>query len=337
MLVAGDQPRAGACEHAARPRMPARSSRRQAAPRIDGLDETRGQRQARMAVENDAQGRAIAETRQAAGQFRIVGQRRADADEDGVMLGAQHMALRTRHIAGDRHLSGGRAADHSIGGNRKLQSHLAAFLRGSNQVTGQDGRVSPASTPARPRCHRHAGCRSPCRRHARRDRSPPRRRVRRRPYQRFGTGRCAAMMGAGFKRDIGCRAAGTVARLGKRGGLGMRAAANRRDAAADNDRSVALVRDDQRSDGRIRPGAAEMAARIADAGRHETAVVVGYGFHRRESGANPSAAQPVRRLRAANCRRVRREDPGNPADRGSSCRPRRTAHRRRRPCPSAPP
>src|SRR5690606_36643640 len=76
------------------------------------------------------------------------------------------------------------------------------------------------------------------------------------------------MMRAGFEGDIGCGAARAVTRFGKRLGLGMRPAADGGDAAPyDN-----AITDDQRGDGGIRRGQAEMAAREPDRGGHEAAV-----------------------------------------------------------------
>ena len=60
-----------------------------------------GRRQARLRIEHDPQRRARGETGQPAGQFRIVGLDGAEADQDGIVRGAQALAVGARRLAGD--------------------------------------------------------------------------------------------------------------------------------------------------------------------------------------------------------------------------------------------
>ena len=72
-------------------------------PQRHGLrsaDHAARQRQAETAVDDDADGRTVFEPRQTARQFRIVGQRRPDADQDSIVIGSQTVPPRTCHRTG---------------------------------------------------------------------------------------------------------------------------------------------------------------------------------------------------------------------------------------------
>ena len=77
-------------------------------------DQLRGQRQPRLAVEHDANRRARRQARQPDAEQRIVGERRADADQDRVGSCAHQMHLPPGDLAGDRDLSLALAADHAV-------------------------------------------------------------------------------------------------------------------------------------------------------------------------------------------------------------------------------
>ena len=86
--------------------------------------------------------------------------------------------------------------------------------------------------------------------------------------ERPGAGRRAAMMGAGFKRDIGGGTARQLSGLRKGDRLGMRAAATRRDAGPDNH----IVAHDQARHGRVGGGQPLIAPGKADGCCHEAGV-----------------------------------------------------------------
>ena len=79
-----------------------------------------------LAVEHDADRRALVEARQAAGQLRIVGQHRADADQDRVVRGAQQLAVGARGLAGDPAALAARGRDAPVQRGRELQRRPAA-------------------------------------------------------------------------------------------------------------------------------------------------------------------------------------------------------------------
>ena len=64
-----------------------------------GLHELRPFGQAQSRVEHDADRRAVFETRNAAGEFGIVGERGVDADQDCIVLRAQQMTEAARLVA----------------------------------------------------------------------------------------------------------------------------------------------------------------------------------------------------------------------------------------------
>jgi hypothetical protein len=66
-----------------------------------GLGEFRLRTEAQMRVEHHTRGRAVFEARQTAGQLRIVGEYRADADKNRVMARAKQMRETARLIACD--------------------------------------------------------------------------------------------------------------------------------------------------------------------------------------------------------------------------------------------
>jgi hypothetical protein len=184
------------------------------------------------------------------------------------------MDLRARDSAGDRHLPRAAPADHAVGGNRELQRHFGPLQAGTSEIAGEkiggfirqnaldnlDAGVAQDGVAA-PRDARvgiaggtdDAGDAG--------------------GDQRLGARGRAAMMGAGFERDIGGGAARPRTGLGQRLRFGMGTAANGGDAAADDD----AVADDQRADGGVGGGQTQIAARQADGGFHEAAV--GPGRH----------------------------------------------------------
>ena len=85
-------------------------------------------------------------------------------------------------------------------------------------------------------------------------------------------------MGAWFESHIGGRATRPFTGFGKRDRFGMRSPPKRGYAATDDYRPIPLIGNDQRTDGRIRSGPAEMTARIANAGRHEATVELCQGL-----------------------------------------------------------
>ncbi|ENN85865.1 hypothetical protein RHSP_17832 [Rhizobium freirei PRF 81] len=220
-------------------------------------------------VDDDAQGRAIFEAGNPAGQFRIVSNRRADADEDGVAFGAQHLHIRPGGIAGDANLPLARFADHAIGGNGKLQSHVGTVPRLAHEVACQG---SPALRLENAGIDFNAGVAQHI------DAAPGNALVGIGDAdddardavgdQSLGAGWCLAVMRAGFERYIGRRAPRRFTGFGKRLRLGMWTTADSRDATA-NDHAIL---DDQAADRRIGGGQPQMRARQADCFRHETLV-----------------------------------------------------------------
>ncbi len=149
-------------------------------------------------------------TGKAAGQFGIIGQRGAAANQDRLVAGAHQMALGPRNRAGDRHLALHPQPDQPVGGNRQLQRHegrprlLARQDRPARPIAASCART----TRQRPRCRpaRSMAWPFPLTRssgidhgghHARNTGVDQRLRARRR----------AAVMGAGFERHIGGGAA----------------------------------------------------------------------------------------------------------------------------------
>ena len=63
-------------------------------PRQGGGDQLRGQRQPELRVEDDAH--RIASTDDARGELRIIGEHRADTDENGVVRAAKNMGVLAR-------------------------------------------------------------------------------------------------------------------------------------------------------------------------------------------------------------------------------------------------
>ncbi len=99
-------------------------------------DDRGRERNAKFGVEDDAHRRALQHAGQPAGQVRIVGQHRADADQDGVALRAHLVDTGARRFAGD---AGGLAPGKTglaVGGHRKLEQHLRAALAHPAEVAG---------------------------------------------------------------------------------------------------------------------------------------------------------------------------------------------------------
>src|SRR6516164_4178821 len=99
-------------------------------------------------------------------------------------------------------------------------------------------------------------------------------------------------MRAGLERDIDRGAARRGAGFGERDRLGVRAAARRRPAPADDDRLRPIGADDDRADRRVGIGAAEVAPAETERRRHEPAVELAIDLLRRTGvhGAHASLA-----------------------------------------------
>ena len=68
--------------------------------------------------------------------MRIVGQHRADADQDGVGLGAHLVDAHARGLAGDGGGLAPRQAGLAVGGHRKLEQHLRPAVPHAADVAG---------------------------------------------------------------------------------------------------------------------------------------------------------------------------------------------------------
>ena len=227
----------------------------------------------------------IGHARQPAGQQRIVGQRRADADHDGVALGAQQMNALAGGFAGDCNRQPPRGAGLAVGRDRELEGHLGPTVAHAPNVAGEV-------------------VRAPLRADADVDRNAGRAQPRVAGAGHFGIGvfdrrddagdaglddcvgarRRFAEMRARLERDVKRRAARGVAGAPQRLDLGMRPPARLRPAAADHD----AVLDDHRADGGIGPGTAKPAPPERQRQRHEAGVNVldQGGPHDRSGGMN---------------------------------------------------
>ncbi len=197
---------------------------------------------------------------------RIVGERRADADHDGIALRPQQMHALAHRLAGDGdRLAPGRAG-FAVGGDRELEQDMrTAFGKAKNvtgvvapRLIGADADLDGNARGAKPRvtlpCHFRIGIFQ--RRHHPRNAGG---------NHRIGAGRRFAVMRAGFERDVERRTARGLACPAQRLDLGMRPAAGLGPAAADNH----AILDDHRADRRIGPGAAKPAPAERKRQRHE--------------------------------------------------------------------
>jgi hypothetical protein len=150
---------------------------------------------------------------------------------------------------------------------------------------------------------------------------------------RLGAGRRAAVMGAGLQGDVEGRAAGGLAGGRERQRLPVRAPARRGRPRPEDAPRIRLDHDGAHR--RVRPRGAEAAPAQRQGEAHEGRVVAhdaGLMGARTGDGAAPRApARATARYRAPECRRrASRAASRNPWPRENSCRPRRSARRRRR-------
>ena len=80
-------------------------------------------RQTQAAVEDDRHGRAAFQARQAAGEFRVVGQRRSRPHHDRIMGGAELVAAGAGVGAGDPFALATQGRDLAVEGGGKLQGN----------------------------------------------------------------------------------------------------------------------------------------------------------------------------------------------------------------------
>jgi hypothetical protein len=78
----------------------------------------------------------LEQTRQAAGQLRIVGQHRADPDHDGVAASPHLEDAVACGFVGDRHRLSARQARLAVSRNRELNHHVRPPLRHARDVPG---------------------------------------------------------------------------------------------------------------------------------------------------------------------------------------------------------
>ncbi len=254
-----------------------------------GGGEARAARQAQTRVQNHAQRLETLKSRQAHGEQRIVDRGRAMADHDRAVQRSLNMGDRIGERAGDEEarimVRPGGVAVRRLG---ELQSDHRPPLRHPQYVAEMIGAGLHGA---------HAG-----RRPRRRPRATAHGRGRRRAVRvlergddprdaggedRVHAGRRRAVMRARLQRDVERRAARRLAGRSHGDGLGVRAAAQRRVAARDDD----AVLDDQRANRRIRPRAAEIAPAERQRRRHEGVVRNGlrFGFRLRRGHLPPGA------------------------------------------------
>ncbi len=173
-------------------------------------------------------------------------------------------------MPGDRHLPLASSADHTIGGNGKLQNHMRAFFHLPCEVAGkcslafvaqqagfhdnariaQDG-VTASRNPLIRIIHRHHDTGDAV------------------FHQRIGAGRGFAPVGTGFERDIGGCATGRLAGDFQRLAFGMGPAADGRHRFGDD----LSVLDEDAADRGIGQRLTLVAKRNLDGPRHEFFVI----------------------------------------------------------------
>ena len=163
---------------------------------VRAADELGVERQPRLGVEDDA--RRLPEVAvDARGQLRVVGQRGADPDHDGVALGAPVVGAEARVLARDPLRVAGVGGDLAVERHRGLEEHLRAAGAGvlAERLVEAAGAARRARRRRpRPRRPRRAGCRARGRRPSRSGRRRRPRRARARPR---GSRRCTAASGPG--------------------------------------------------------------------------------------------------------------------------------------------
>ena len=120
------------------------------------------ERNAKPGVENDPHRRALEHARQPAGQVRIVGQHRADADQNRVGLRAHLVHALPRRLAGDADRLAAGEARLAVGRTPQASAAPAAGPRAS-AANGRRGRARPLPRRARfrPRSRARGAWRSP--------------------------------------------------------------------------------------------------------------------------------------------------------------------------------
>ena len=234
-----------------------------------GMDQPAGAGHAQRAIQHHPHRRARFHARQAAGQKRIIRQHGADADQDGVALRAQQMHARLRRLARDRDRLVAGGADLVVGGDRELQDHMGALVADAAEMPGvivggfrgaeADIDRDPGGAKFGVALPGHFRIGVLDRRHHARNAGR---------NHRIDAGRRFAEMRTGLQRHIERGAARGLAGPSQRLGLGMRPAAGLGPATADDD----AVLDDDRADGRVRPGAPQPAPAERQRKLHEALV-----------------------------------------------------------------
>ncbi len=260
-----------------------------------GADDRGRQRNAKPGVENDPHRRAREHARQPAGQVRVVGEHRADADQNGVSLRAHLVHPLPRRLPGDADRLAAGEARLAVGGDGKLQQHLRPGLAHPPRMAGVVAHGvfraepgfdhDPAFAKPGVALPRHLRIDILQRRHHAGDAGLD---------DGVGARRRLAVMRARLERHVErCALRGLAGAL-QRLGLGVRPPARLGPAATDDD----AVLDDHRADRRIGPGPAEPAAAECQRKLHETPIVPGIVLGRRRRGSS-RCLRRVRHLRAA--------------------------------------
>ena len=200
---------------------------------------------------------------------RIIRQHRADADQDGVALRAQHMHPRPRRLARDRDRLAAGGADHVVGGHRELEQHLRAVIPDAAEMAGMVARRFLGAEPDVDSDTRRAQlCMA----------LPGNFRIRvldRRHHARNAGGNDgvgarwrAAEMRARLQRHVEGSASRGLAGAPQGFGFGVRTAACLRPSPPDDDPIV----DDDRANRRVGPGAALAAPAERERELHEAQV-----------------------------------------------------------------
>ena len=230
--------------------------------------------QAQVRIQDDAQRRAPRQARQPHGEGGVVGARRSDAHHDGVRMHPPQMHGPVRDGAGDAQAIPGGARREAILGAGELEAHRRAPLGDAQDMAEMIARRFRAEHPGR-QCEAggldqamaapgDAGIRIRDRRH---DPREPR------GDDRVGAGRRAAVMRAGLQGDVERRAARRRAGHRQGLGLGMRPAARRRRALADDALLPGRPRHHDGADGGVRPGAPEIAPPERQGQAHEAGLI----------------------------------------------------------------
>ena len=89
-----------------------------------------------MTIKDHPHRRARLHARQAAIQLRIVGERRADTDQDGVALRAEHVHANAHLVTGDLERPAPGGTDLLVGGQCKLERDMRSAFGDASNVAG---------------------------------------------------------------------------------------------------------------------------------------------------------------------------------------------------------